>query len=82
MFMDMAVPLPLYTEFIQTQPICASVTLHHAKFIELLLASCCSTADVPLLGAHDLVEAIRGAVRPSSTSLRCTGYWEGFGVGR
>lgn len=48
----------LYTEFVDTQPICTPVTLHHTKLVELLFSSRCSAADVPLLSAHDLVEAV------------------------
>jgi hypothetical protein len=48
----------LYTEFVQTQPIRTPVTLHHAEFVELFFTGRCSTPDVPLLRAHDLVETI------------------------
>lgn len=75
-------PTVLYTEFVQTQSVCASVPLHHTKLVEFLLASCRLTTDIPLLSAHDLVEAIGGTVRPSSTPLRCARYRERFCVGR
>ena len=52
----------LYAQSVEAQPVDAPMALHHAELIELLLARGCASAYVPLLGAHDLVEAVRGAV--------------------
>jgi predicted solute-binding protein len=53
---------PLYTKLVQTQAVCATVTLDHSELVELLFARRCPAANVPLLAAHDLVEAVRRAV--------------------
>lgn len=57
------------------------MALHHAKLVELLLASCCAATNVPLLGAHDFVEAFGRAVGSSPIPSRGAGDGEGFGRG-
>lgn len=55
-------PCPLYAQSVEAQPVDAAVALHHAELVELLLARGGAAADVPLVGAHDFVKTLRGAV--------------------
>lgn len=60
--MNLCLHPSLYTKLVQAQAICATVTLDHAELVELLFARRCPAANVPLLAAHDLIEAVRRAV--------------------
>jgi hypothetical protein len=57
-FMLLTCPLQLYTELVKAQPIRAAMSLHHAQLVEAFFAGCGPTANVPLLRAHGLVEAL------------------------